>query len=170
MTDDTKVLHDRIDELERQLEESQQALEAIRSGDVESLVVEGPNGPRIYSLEWSIYSFRVLVEAISEGALTMGKDGVVLYCNSRFAKMLLAPLEQVMGNPLRRWVSERSQPAMEALLRHATTGEGRTEIALLNTGGQEVPAYLSASSIQDNGERVFCLVVTDLTDLRPVGA
>ena len=170
MTDDTKVLHDRIDELERQLEESQQALEAIRSGEVESLVVEGPNGPRIYSLEWSIYSFRVLVEAISEGALTMGEDGVVLYCNSRFAKMLLAPLEQVMGNPLRRWVSERSQPALDALLRQAITGDGRTEIALLNTGGREVPAYLSASSIQDNGARVFCLVATDLTDLRPAGA
>ena len=167
MTDDPKLLHDRIDELERQLEESQQALEAIRTGQVESLVVEGPAGPRIYSLEWSIYSFRVLVEAISEGALTMGEDGVVLYCNSRFAKMLLAPLEQVMGNPLRRWVSERSLPALEALMRQAVTGEGRAEIALLNSGGREVPTCLSASTIRDNGELVFCLVATDLTDLRP---
>jgi two-component system phosphate regulon sensor histidine kinase PhoR len=170
MTDDPKALHDRIDELERQLEESQQALDAIRSGQVESLVVEGPGGPRIYSLEWSIYSFRVLVEAISEGALTVGEGGVVLYCNSRFAKMLLVPLEQVMGNPLGRWVSKRSQPAMDTLLRQAISGEGRAEIALVNTGGREVPAYLSASSIQDNGVRVFCLVATDLTELRPAGA
>ena len=170
MADDTKALRDRIDELERQLEESQQALEAIRSGQVESLVIEGPNGPRIYSLEWSIYSFRVLVEAISEGALTLGEDGVVLYCNSRFAKMLLVPLEQVMGNPLRRWVSERSLPALEVLMRQARTGEGRAEIALLSTSGREVPACLSASTIRDNGELVFCLVATDLTDLRPVGA
>jgi two-component system, OmpR family, phosphate regulon sensor histidine kinase PhoR len=167
MADNTKALRDRIDELERQLEESQQALEAIRSGDVESLVVEGPAGPRIYSLEWSIYSFRVLVEAISEGTLTMGEDGVVLYCNSRFAKMLLAPLEHVMGNPLRRWVSERSLPAVDALLAQAITGEARAEIALLTTGGREVPACLSASTIRDNGELVFCLVATDLTDLRP---
>ena len=168
MADDTKALRDRIDELERQLEESQQALEAIRSGEVESLVVEGPNGPRIYSLEWSIYSFRVLVEAISEGALTMGGDGVVLYCNSRFAKMLLAPLEQVMGNPLRRWVSERSLPAVEELLHQAITGDARVELALLTTGGREVPVCLSASSIRDNGELVFCLVATDLSDFRPV--
>jgi PAS domain S-box-containing protein len=168
MDDDiVRTLRDRIDELERQLAEAQQSLEAIRSGDVESLVVEGPGGPRIYSLEWSIYSFRVLVEAISEGTLTMGDDGVVLYCNSRFAKMLLAPLEQVMGNPLRRWVAERSHPAVDELLRHAITGEWRVEIALLNAGGREIPAYLSASSILDNGERVFCLVATDLTDLRP---
>jgi PAS domain S-box-containing protein len=170
MADDTTALRDRIDELERQLAESQQALEAIRSGEVESLVVEGPSGPRIYSLEWSIYSFRVLVEAISEGALTMGEDGVVLYCNARFAKMLLVPLEQVMGNPLRRWVSERSLPALEALLRQSLTGDGRAEIALLNTGGREVPACLSASTIRDNGELVFCMVATDLTDLRPPGA
>jgi PAS domain S-box-containing protein len=168
MDDNTiKNLRARIDELERQLAESQQALDAIRSGEVESLVVEGPTGPRIYSLEWSIYSFRVLVEAISEGTLTMGDDGVVLYCNSHFAKMLLAPLEQVMGNPLRRWVAERSRPAVDALLHQAITGDGRVEIALLNTGGREIPAYLSASSIHDNGERVFCLVATDLSDLRP---
>jgi PAS domain S-box-containing protein len=168
MEDSTvETLRERIAELERQLGESQQALEAIRRGEVESLVVEGPAGPRIYSLEWSIYSFRVLVEAISEGTLTMGEDGVVLYCNSRFAKMLLAPLEQVMGNPLRRWVSERSQPVVDALLRQAITGEGRVEIALRNASGREVPAYLSASSIRDSGEMVFCLVATDLTDLRP---
>jgi hypothetical protein len=73
----------------------------------------------------------------------------------------------VMGNPLRRWVSERSLPALEALMRQAITGEGRTEIALRNTGGREVPACLSASTIRDNGELVFCLVATDLTDLRP---
>ena len=167
MADDTKALRDRIDELERQLEELQQTLEAIRLGDVESLVVEGPDGPRIFSLEWSIYSFRVLVEAISEGALTMGVDGVVLYCNLRFAKMLLAPLEQVMGNPLRRWVSERSLPAVDALLGQAITGDGRAEISLLNTSGREVTACLSASTIRDNGQLVFCLVATDLTDLRP---
>jgi len=64
--DTVLALRARIEELERQLEESQQALEAIRTGDVESLVIDGPDGPRIYSLEWSIYSFRVLVEAISE--------------------------------------------------------------------------------------------------------
>jgi PAS domain S-box-containing protein len=158
MADDTKALRDRIDELTRQLEESQQALEAIRRGEVESLVVEGPTGPRIYSLEWSIYSFRVLVEAIS----------VVLYCNSRFAKMLLAPLEHVMGNPLRRWVSENSLPALEELMRQAITGEARAEIRMLNSGGREIPTCLSASTIRDNGELVFCLVATDLTDLRPV--
>ena len=97
----------------------------------------------------------------------MGEDGVVLYCNSRFAKMLLAPLEQVMGNPLRRWVSERSLPAVEELLRQAISGEGRAEVALLNSGGREVPACLSASTIRDNGELVFCLVATDLTGLLP---
>jgi PAS domain S-box-containing protein len=168
MADDTvDTLRARIEELERQLADSEQALEAIRTGQVESLVVEGPDGPRIYSLEWSTYSFRVLVEAISEGALTMGDDGVVLYCNLRFAKMLLAPLERVMGNPLRRWIPERWQPKLEAVLRQAIAGEGRTELALFNTGGREVPIYLSASTIQDNGQRVYCLVATDLSAQKP---
>lgn len=164
MADDTvKVLHNRIAELEKLLAESQQALEAIRTGQVESLVVDGPNGPRIYSLEWSTYSFRVLVEAISEGAITLGDDGVVLYCNLRFAKMLLAPLERVMGSPLAKWVPERWLPALDALLRQAASGDGRAELCLFNTGGFEVPVILSASTIQDNGRRVYCLVATDLS-------
>jgi len=168
MAEDTvKALRVRIATLERQLEESEQALEAIRTGQVESLVVEGPAGPRIYSLEWSVYSYRVLVEAMSEGALTMGDDGVVLYCNSRFASMLLAPLERVMGSPLRPWIAERCLPTFDALLRQAVVSDARVELGLLNTGGIEVATYLSASTIQDYGQRVFCLVATDLSAQKP---
>ena len=164
MADDTvDTLNARIEELEQLLAESQQALNAIRTGQVESLVVEGPDGPRIYSLEWSTYSFRVLVESISEGAITMGDDGVVLYCNTRFAKMLLAPLERVMGSPLGKWVPARWLPALTDLLRQAVSGDARVKLCLFSTGGVEVPIYLSASTIQDNGQRVYCLVATDLS-------
>lgn len=155
-------LRARVAELERELAEANQALEAIRTGQVESLVVEGPGGPRIYSLEWTSYSFRVLVEAMSEGALTVDDDGIVLYCNEHFATLLLAPTERVMGNPLRQWVPERWRPTLEALLRQAVTGAGRVELGLVGSGPQEIPVVLSASVIQDNGQRVYCLVATDL--------
>ena len=44
------------DELRLRLEEAEQALEAIRTGQAESLIVEGPDGPRIFSLEGADHS------------------------------------------------------------------------------------------------------------------
>src|SRR5512141_1474647 len=93
------------DELRLRLDEAEQALEAIRTGQAESLIVEGPDGPRIFSLEGADHSYRVLVEAMSEGAATFGEDGTVFYCNARFAEMLDAPLERVMGGAIERFIS-----------------------------------------------------------------
>ena len=166
MPDETfEALRARIVELEGQLEvaqEAQETLDAIRSGKVESLVIEGPDGPRIFSLEWTSYSYRVLLESLSEGAATMGENGVVLYCNPRFAEMLRAPLQQVMGNPLRQWIPERWRPTLEALLRNSADGDGRGELCLRTSDGLELRTHLSFGTIHDDGGRVYCLVATDL--------
>ena len=77
-----------VQELRLRLEEAEQALEAIRTGQAESLIVEGPSGPRVFSLQGADHSYRVLVEAMNEGAATLGEDGTILYGNARFAKML----------------------------------------------------------------------------------
>src|SRR5512141_3182721 len=125
--DRLKALEAANEELRLRLEEARDALEAIRTGQVESLVVEAPDGPRIFSLEGASHAYRVLVEAMNEGAATLGLDGAVLYCNARLARMLAAPLERVLGSTLASWVAPGSRPALEALLRDARGAEGRTE-------------------------------------------
>src|SRR5512146_1812972 len=109
--DRVKTLEAEVADLRLQLEEAQAALEAIRSGQVESLVVETPGGPRIFSLEGASHSYRVLVEAMNEGAATVSDDGAILYCNARFAQMLRVPLERVMGSQLLDWVRPHLRPS-----------------------------------------------------------
>jgi PAS domain S-box-containing protein len=155
-------LRSEVEELRLRLEEAEQALEAIRTGQVESLIVEGPNGPRIFSLEGADHSYRVLVEAMNEGAATLSEDGTILYCNARFAQMLDAEIERVMGGMIAWFLPERSRNGFEALLRAADGGESRGELELLGHNGQVVPAYLSVSVISDGESRRFCLVATDL--------
>src|SRR5512141_3415262 len=103
------------DELRLRLDEAEQALEAIRTGQAESLVVEGPNGLRIFSLEGADHAYRVVVEAMNEGAATFGEDGTILYCNARFAEMIEAPLENVMGDAMLRFLPARSKETFHAL-------------------------------------------------------
>jgi len=155
-------LRSEVAELRLRLEEAEQALEAIRTGQVESLIVEGPNGPRIFSLEGADHSYRVLVEAMNEGAATLSEDGTILYCNARFAQMLDAEIERVMGGKIAWFLPERSRNGFEALLRAADGHESRGELELLGHNGQVVPAYLSVSVISDGEKRRFCLVATDL--------
>jgi len=153
-------------DLQQRLQEAEQALDAIRTGKVESLVVDGPEGPRIFSLEGASHAYRVLVEAMNEGAATLGLDGTILYCNARLARMLATPLQEVVGSALAAWVAPGSTAALEALLREARGADGRAELCLLARGGEEIPVLLSASGIQDQGRAVLCAVATDLREQR----
>jgi PAS domain-containing protein len=58
----------------------------------------------------------VLVETMSEGAATLNPDSSVLFCNSRLAQMLGAPLERVLGMPLLSHVAPADTSVLTDLL------------------------------------------------------
>ena len=156
---------DELEQLRQRLEEAEQTLSAIRHGEVDSLVVDGPGGAlRVFALEGSTLAYRVLLESLSEGAATLDEKGVVVFANGRLARMLETPLQRVMGSAFRDRVPARLQPELDVLLRSAATGEARCELALKSDRGTEVPIYLSASSISQEGVLLFCLVATDLRE------
>jgi PAS domain S-box-containing protein len=159
-----KALRADLSELQLRFDEAQQALDAIRCGDVDSLVVEGPDGPRVFSLEGADHSYRVLMEAMSEGAAILGETGTILYCNAQFARLIDRPLERTMGSSIHDHVPERFRAASRALVDRTESSEGRQEIPLLSAGGIEIPVYLSVSSIFIGDRRSSCLVATDLRE------
>lgn len=73
------------DLLVTQLEEAQEILTAIRTGGVDALVVDGPNGEQVFTLESADYPYRTFVESMNEGAVTLAMDGTIVYCNRQFA-------------------------------------------------------------------------------------
>jgi PAS domain S-box-containing protein len=159
---------DTMDELRARLAEAEETLRAIRSGEVDAIVVSGPHGNRVFALEGADTPYRILVEEMSEGALTIATDGLILYANRRFAKMLDVPLQKVTGSSLLQWVDERARPAMRALLEEARARESKREFDLVRggEGGGTVPAYLCASCLPGSYPQRLCVVVTDLTEER----
>jgi signal transduction histidine kinase/ActR/RegA family two-component response regulator len=175
----TRTQPDTIDGLRARLAEAEETLRAIRSGEVDAIVVSGANGARVFTLEGADTPYRILVEEMSEGALTIATDGLILYANRRFAKMLDVPLSKVTGSSLLQWVDERARPAMQSLLDEAAAkGESKREFELMrgaeprdaDAGGGmltgPVPIYLCASCLPDSDPRRLCVVVTDLTEER----
>jgi PAS domain-containing protein len=95
----------KLAELQARLDEANSTLRAIRSGEVDAVVVEGKQGVKIFTLEGAEYAYRVLIESMNEGALTLTADKMILYANQRFAGMVKLPLGQVIGGSFRRFLS-----------------------------------------------------------------
>src|SRR6185369_9789090 len=74
--------------LRLRLEGAEETLRAIGNGEVgevDVFLVSGANGDRVFTLNGAEQPYRVLVETMNEGAVTLAADGVVLYCNNRLA-------------------------------------------------------------------------------------
>ena len=92
------VSEDELGVLQASLQEAQETLNAIRNGEVDAIVA---TGNRIYSLTGAEHPYRVYVEQMQEGAVTVAADGLILYCNQKFADMVGAPLEGVISSVIR---------------------------------------------------------------------
>lgn len=85
-------LQGRIRDLEARLDEASETIRAFSSGEVDAIVASGPEGERVYTLKGADETYRVMVQEMAEGALTLAPDGLILFSNQQFASMLGYPL------------------------------------------------------------------------------
>ena len=161
MGDDTTD-PERVKKLQQELEEAQETLRAIRQGEVDALVVEGPLGPQLFTLKSAEQPYRMLVEQMQEGAVTLTPAGDVVYCNRRFAELVGVGPEAVVGGPIARFVAPADRALLDAALQ---AGRGRHEGHLLGIEDRLIPALFSVGTFVAEGVESVSLVVTDLIEL-----
>ncbi|WP_425228780.1 ATP-binding protein [Sphingomonas sp.] len=151
----------RIAELEARLAEAEETIEAIRSGEVDALVIGGDDDRRIFTLDNADRPYRLLIEQMREGAVTLSTDGLVLYCNHAFADLVGEPSSLVTGTRFARFMPA----AADALARLLRDG-GQCEVALSAAQGRMIPVRLSLSALPLDDAAAMCAVVTDLSQAR----
>jgi hypothetical protein len=59
-------------------------LAGIRTGDVDAVLVQGPRGDQLFTLKGADEPYRVLIEEMNQGAVTLSADGSILssFCRS----------------------------------------------------------------------------------------
>src|SRR5271167_1597622 len=97
MSGQTAIATEELEALRDRLAEAEDMLRAIRAGEVDAIVVQDEGAPAIYTLKGAADPYRLLVEQMSEGALTLSSDGVILYCNDAFARMIGRTRERLIG-------------------------------------------------------------------------
>jgi two-component system CheB/CheR fusion protein len=153
-----------IDRLRSELEEARQTIQAIRQGRVDALVVTEDNEPRIFTLEGSDTAYRVMVEVMNEGAVTIDEDGLIMFSNALFSRMVGLPPGAVVGRHIEDFTNERDAAALAAFLKLASSRPSRREFVLRRSDGADLPVLASASEFVAAGVPSVCLVVTDLTE------
>lgn len=158
-----KRLLSKIRELQSQLREAEMVLQAIKAGEFDALVISGPEGERVYTLTGADRPYRSLVEEMNEGAMTLGPDGTLLYCNQRFAEMLQMPLDKVLSEPFARFVAPEDQSKLDPLLAQALRGNAKEEITLLAADASRIFVQLSLRTLMVEGTLNLSAVAMDIT-------
>jgi PAS domain S-box-containing protein len=155
-----QLIHD-YEELQARLNEAEELVNAIRAGSIDALMVEGPQGSKVYTLEGADQPYRIFVENMNEGAVTLARDGSILYTNRQFSQLTGGVLEQTIGYSFYDFVADGDQEICAAWLRDRRN-DSRIEIALKDSAGILVPVRLSARPMVLGNDEFICLVVTDL--------
>src|SRR4030043_55488 len=142
-----RQLLDELQELTSRMMEAEETLRAILSGEVDGLVVSTAQGDRVFTLSGAEHPYRVMVETMNEGAVTLASDGTILYCNQRFADIVKGPLEKVIGSSIYPYISSTDLQLFEALVERDLKGNSEGELALQAGGENSVPVLLSVSQI-----------------------
>jgi PAS domain S-box-containing protein len=150
------------------LADTEATLEAIQRGEVDAVMVAGKAGPQVYTLEGAEHAYRVLIESMNEGALTLTPDAVVLYANQCFARMVKLPLQQVTSGSFHRFLAPADQLAVQPLLHRAARPGSKTQAFLRASDGSRLPVHISIRPLPASGatRATIGMVVTDMTEAR----
>ena len=152
------------EKLRSRLKAAEETLAAIQSGEVDALLVLGRRGEQVVTLKGGEPAYRMLVEAMSEGAATLSSDGAVLYSNRKFAEMIRRPPGKVVGISAHSLVEEKERDRFGTFLAMAQKGVAKGEFNLRASDGNRVPVHLSLNRFRGYEGHALGMVVTDLSE------
>ena len=153
-----------LQELRSRLRAAEETLRALRAGEVDALVVTQAGDERVVTLQGADLPYRILLEQMYAGAVTLTPDGVIVYCNQRFADIVRTPLARVIGSALRRFVPPAEQPKLESLLERADGEQTRGELAFRAGDGSQVAVSVTFAPLRLTGNAGISGVIGVVVD------
>jgi PAS domain S-box-containing protein len=152
------------EELRRRLEEAEDAIRALRAGEVDAIVVAAEL-EAVYTLEAADRTYRLLVEQMPQAAATLTLGGEILSCNRPFAELLGSSISELLHCPFQNHVASEHRTGIERLLKRSLAGEVEAALQLQCADGSRTPVFLRIAALRE-GALGQCLMVTDQTQQR----
>lgn len=153
-----------IEELRSRLETAEDTLRAIRAGEVDALVVARAGDDHVVTVQGADLPYRMLLDQMNAGAVTLTPQGVIVYCNERFADIVGTPRESIVGSALSRFVPTAGQAKLAALLAPANETRTRGQLAFWAGDGTLVAVSVTFAPLRLDGNADISGVIGVVVD------
>lgn len=154
------------EELQARLKVAEETLDAIRSGEVDALLVRTDQGERLFTLQGADAFYRVLLEEMPLGVAGLDLHGTILFANPHLGRMLQLPVQRLVGREIAEFLPSDRRTAASAALVRSADGELPELAELRNAAGESFPVAVQLRGLPGDGEASSCLIVGDLTDMQ----
>ena len=157
LLEETEKLNKENAVLQKQLRSALGSIDGFKSDKIDALVIANEKALKVYTEKTADQPYRILIEKMHEGAVTLNEDGTILYCNSYFANMVGLPLQKVIGTIFENYIGDSSKKHFEALLKQDGVNVLKEEVFIYTNDGKGIPALMivDAFSLHD-----ICLLYT----------
>lgn len=109
------------------------------------------------------HMYRILIENMSEGALVVNDQYVVVYSNKHFASFTGCPLQRVIGADFNSFVSETETVKITQCLNEARTQRIFCELILKTRKQGNIPILCSITSFHMDNQLYYCILIIDIS-------
>jgi len=155
---------DETEGLKSRLEETEETLRAIQEYMVDAFVVNRENGIQVVTLNESEIPYRMMVESMNEGAVTLIPDGTIFYCNSRFSEMIGIESEKLVSTLFQDLIAPEERTAFERICIQPGQNGARSEFCLKRAAGGCLPVQLSIYQLGTEEKNALAIIATDISE------
>jgi PAS domain S-box-containing protein len=163
LLEETEKLNTENVALHQRLREAEEYIDAIKTGNIDALVIPHEKEVIVYTDKSADKPYRLLIEKMHEGAVTVNESGTILYCNSYFAGMVNLPLQKVIGTIFENFIDNSSEEHIENFFKQGSTDALKEEILIHASNGKVIPVLMTVNSLSLDNILVLSIVLTDLT-------
>jgi PAS domain S-box-containing protein len=154
-----KLISKEIVELRQRLADAEETLRAITSGEVDALMVKTSLGERAFTLQGADTVYRIAIENVNEGVITLSLGGTILFSNHCFARMMRVKLNKIIGASIFDFVPDRHDLLADMLAQNS----GRSEVSFRTGNGTTVLTLMATKKLLLD-DFTICAVITELTE------
>jgi PAS domain S-box-containing protein len=165
LLEENENLRKENEQLLQQLREAKESIEVIKAGKIDALVTANNEEIKIYTEKTADKVYRLLIERMHEGAVTIDQTGTILYSNSSFAKLVNLPLQKAIGANFGDFIQDSYKDQAKHLLEQGWQNNIVHEVSLNSGNTPPIPVLMAASALLVDDTSVLSIILTDLTVL-----
>jgi PAS domain S-box-containing protein len=152
-----------IESLRARLADAEETLRAIRSDEVDALVVvtQERGSEELLTVGRAHLPYQHLVDQMRDGALTVSEDGIVLHASRRFADLSHFPIERVVGSSLYELVAPHDRKDLRTMVHRAKSMAQKGSFSIRSEEDKAPVRVEMAMTPFPNESRRVCIVVSE---------